>query len=120
MTQIIHSWPRADYVAQDPGHINYSCSCKNQWPSKDNCFDRIALYNIVGVEIIKDTRGTLTYVNGLRAHREDGPAVIDVSGYKEYWLNGIKLTKKEFLSRQKDTIHWPALMAQELGQKENN
>lgn len=35
------------------------------------------------------------YVNG-ELHREDGPAYEDTNADKEWWLNGIKLTKQEF------------------------
>jgi len=30
-------------------------------------------------------------------HREDGPAVTFSSGNKEYWLNGVEITEKDFL-----------------------
>jgi len=43
------------------------------------------------------------YINGYKEwwlnnklHREDGPAVEYINGYKEWWLNGIEYTEEEF------------------------
>ena len=38
------------------------------------------------------------YLNGKR-HREDGPAIEFAKGYKEWWLNGEQLTEEEFNAR---------------------
>ena len=35
------------------------------------------------------------YINNIR-HREGGPAIEYVSGNKEWWLNGIKYTEQEY------------------------
>jgi len=36
------------------------------------------------------------YYRGYLIHREDGPAVEGNHGFKEWWLNGIKYSEKEY------------------------
>lgn len=47
-------------------------------------------------EVAKYLNGSMFwYLNNIR-HREDGPAILYPDGYKEWWLNGLKLTENEF------------------------
>ena len=34
-------------------------------------------------------------------HREDGPAIHDISGYSEWWLNGEKYSKEEYKKKMR-------------------
>ena len=45
--------------------------------------------------------GKFWYKHGKR-HREDGPAYESVYGYKEYWLENIKYTEKEYWEKIKE------------------
>jgi hypothetical protein len=50
----------------------------------------------VGAEVTFDYCGDVRhYLDGL-LHREDGPAVIDTSGCKTYYLYDKRLTKEQF------------------------
>lgn len=43
------------------------------------------------------------YINGKR-HREDGPAIIYGDGYKEYFLQGVKVTREHIIRLQRERI----------------
>lgn len=64
------------------------------------------------------------YVNG-KNHREDGPACLwfSVSNkviIKEYWLNDNNYTFAQFYEKQKHTIHAAKIMAEVLGEKDDD
>lgn len=121
-------------TGEDNKYYHIGTNLSNQFCKKcnaDNCLDMIALTSINGEETIRDAINTLLFVRATRNvfggpdrklhyHREDGPAIIQADGTKQYWLDGMKLDKKSYLAIQKETINWKKLMAQELGQKENN
>lgn len=43
--------------------------------------------------------GKSDYYSEGKRHRIDGPAVIQTDGTHQYWINGFKLTKREFKAR---------------------
>ena len=51
--------------------------------------------------IIINSETTTYYKNG-KFHREDGPAVECGNGYKEWWIDGEKITEEEFNQRQQN------------------
>ena len=46
--------------------------------------------------LIEYPSGNKVWYKDGRLHRTDGPAFIDFSGYKEWWINGIEYSKEEF------------------------
>jgi len=50
------------------------------------------------IEFTDHTKSKYWYWCG-QPHREDGPAVEWSSGYKEWWINGIQVTKLKVLAR---------------------
>ena len=46
-----------------------------------------------------DANGYKEWLQDDRLHRLDGPAVVDSDGSEEYWIEGERLTKEEFMER---------------------
>jgi hypothetical protein len=44
----------------------------------------------------EDPLGNIIWLQHGKLHRDDGPAVEDQDGSKEWWINGIKLTEEQF------------------------
>jgi len=44
---------------------------------------------------VRHKRNLLWYVEG-KLHRLDGPAIIDLGGPKQYWIDGVKFSRKQY------------------------
>ena len=58
---------------------------------------KIEVFDALKYRVEVDRGGTRKYLNvdGL-LHRVDGPAIENSSGLREWWLNGVELSKFEF------------------------
>jgi len=51
---------------------------------------------------LKSKHATCWYDDECRLHRTTGPAVLYLNGDKEYWIEGVQLTEKEYRERDEE------------------
>lgn len=83
------SYLKAILIDEYPYCVEYSCGDK-EWFDKDGC-----LHREDGPAVVWISGREEWIIHGER-HRIDGPAIVFLDGTKEYWVNDNRLTEEEF------------------------
>jgi len=81
-------------------------------------FNEEGQFNLEDGPAVTKADGTRFWYRNSKLHRTDGPAVIHSSGRKEFWLNGIFYSEKDYWEKLKPAKEMTiAELEKELGYK---